>query len=68
MMANRHRRHKPSQCVTRAGQHNRHQRHTPLGGVTIVTLAGLEAELVGLPTTMFKNEEAMPGKRLSAPP
>lgn len=36
----RHIRHKPSQCVTCAGQCCRHIRHTPLGGVTIVTLAG----------------------------
>lgn len=36
----RHIRHKSSQCVTCAGQCCRHIRHTPLGGVTIVTLAG----------------------------
>jgi hypothetical protein len=35
----RHNRHKASQCVTCAGQFCRHERHTPLGGVTIVTLA-----------------------------
>lgn len=40
-MTNRHKRHKPSQCVTCAGQFYRHKRHTPLKGVTDVTLADL---------------------------
>lgn len=38
----RHKCHKPSLCVTCAGQFDRHERHTPLGGVTIVTLADLD--------------------------
>ena len=38
MKINRHKRHKPSLCVTCADQYSRHKRHTPLGGVTTVTL------------------------------
>jgi hypothetical protein len=45
----RHQRHTTSPCVTCAGQNYRHQRHTPLGGVTIVTLTVLDADLVPMP-------------------
>ena len=67
-MTNRHKRHSPSQCVTSSGQKYRHQRHTPLGGVTLVTLAEMEARLAGVPTTMPLNWEVKPGARLSAFP
>lgn len=68
MMTNRHKRHSASQCVTSSGQKYRHQRHTPLGGVTLVTLAGVEARLAGVPTTMPLNVEAKPCASLSAHP
>jgi hypothetical protein len=61
--ANRHRRYKPSQCVTRAGQHNRHQRHTPLGGVTVVTLAEVEADLAGGPPKTEISKEELANER-----
>lgn len=41
MTFDRHKRHSPSLCVTCACQYLRHIRHTPLGGVTMVTLANL---------------------------
>lgn len=45
MRINRHKRHNPSPCVTRAGQFCRHERHTPLKGVTCVTLVGATSVL-----------------------
>ncbi len=50
-MADLHRdeRDRRDMCVTCAGQHDRDERDTPLGGVTIVTLAKATANLVPMP-------------------
>lgn len=57
-MNNRHKRHSSSLCVTSAGQYYRHVRHTPLGGVTVVTLARVVADLV--PMSRFLSGVAIP--------
>lgn len=46
MTEHRDNRDMPSLCVTCAGQFGRDERDTPLGGVTVVTLARMAADLV----------------------
>lgn len=49
MIEHRDNRDMSSLCVTCAGQNYRDERDTPLGGVTVVTLARVAAETVPMP-------------------